>query len=674
MAASRPIDSEDLFGLKIVSDPQISPDGTKIAYVETTLDRNTNEYHSRIWVVSSSSEEEPKPFSSGQHLDFSPRWSPDGRWLAFLSNRGGSTQLWLISSTGGEAQKISRLRNLVGAPVWSPDGQTIACIVRIGQDGPEEDERVPEATPRKRFTEDVLVIDRLYYKLDNYGFLVNKYSHLFTISVFGSNRGLFKQRTFGDYNYFMPAWSPDGNYIAVVGNRVIDRIEPAIVNEIWIVPFHGDRIRLLRRGDGPISHPVWSPDGSLIAYIGHNRRLGRYTFQGIWLIPSTGGEPRELTTGMYFPVGNHAVRSLVGRGEPTVAPAWSPDGQYIYVSASAFGAVHLWRFAVDEGKAVQLTNGNYIIYNMSFSHDVREVAMAVTNPNLPGDIWVGVIEDGAVRGRRVTNVNQDLLDEVIIAKPKRFSFQAPGGPEAEGWILYPPQLKTKGLPAILEIHGGPMLMYGYTFYFEFQVLASKGFAVIFTNPRGSFGYGQEFTAAIRGDWGNLDYIDLMAAVDSAVKTWGLDPNSLGVAGGSYGGYMTNWIVTQTNRFKAAVSTSSISNLYSFFGTSDSGFLYADDYGGPPWELPEKYLKQSPISYAENVQTPLLLIHGDLDLRTPVEQGEQFYTALKFLGRQARMIRFLNETHGVSGEPWHRVIRLEHIEKWFLAHLKPDTTS
>jgi dipeptidyl aminopeptidase/acylaminoacyl peptidase len=228
------------------------------------------------------------------------------------------------------------------------------------------------------------------------------------------------------------------------------------------------------------------------------------------------------------------------------------------------------------------------------------------------------------------------------------------------------------MPAVLQIHGGPTVMYGCVFFFEFQWLAASGFAVIYSNPRGSFGYGQEFAAAIRGDWGHYDYIDLMTAVDSALTKGGLDPDRLGVAGGSYGGYMTNWIITQTKRFKAAVSMRSISNLYSFFGTSDGGFLNADDYGGPPWAMPDKYLKQSPISHVANVRTPLLMIHSDRDFRTPIEQAEQFYTALKYQGRNVRFVRFLTETHELSrsGDPWHRVIRLERIQNWFQKYLKP----
>ena len=299
--------------------------------------------------------------------------------------------------------------------------------------------------------------------------------------------------------------------------------------------------------------------------------------------------------------------------------------------------------------------------------------MAVTMPTSPNDIWVGNITDTGIRERRITDVNRDWLNRVTVTEPIRFTFRSSDGPEAEGWIVYPSRHPGLGkIPAVLQIHGGPTVMYGYVFFFEFQLLASGGLAVVYSNPRGSFGYGQEFAAAIRGDWGHYDYIDLMAAVDSGLVKGRLDSNRLGVAGGSYGGYMTNWIITQTQRFKAAVSMRSISNLYSFFGTSDGGFLDADDYGGPPWAMSAKYLKQSPISYVANVRTPLLMIHSDLDFRTPIEQGEQFYTALKFLGRKVRFVRFLTETHELSrsGDPWHRVIRLEYILEWFQDHLKP----
>ena len=672
--ARRGLTPEDLFQLRVVSDPQLSPDGTRIAYVETTMKRDTNTYQSRIWIVSTSSLGKPYLLTSEPAFNFAPRWSPDGKWLAFISMCDDCSQLWIIPSVGGEARMLTSLRNIGGAPVWAPDSRTIAFVAYVGADGPDEGNQ-RERTPRERFSEDVIVIDKLWYKLDHFGFLVEKHWHLFTISVTGPDKEKLKQLTFGDDDYASPAWSPDGRYIAFAGHRIPDGIGLTLVNDIWVVPSTGGKLRRLTRSLGPADHPSWSPDGRVIAYIGHHRRHGHYTFPGIWLVPASGGEPRELTTDFPHAVGNHSIRDIRGYKEPAVAPVWAPDGRSIYTSASAQGSVNLWRLSISDGKAVQLTRGNRVIYSLSFSEDARRVAMAVTTTTLPGDVWVGDVTGTGIRERRITEVNRDWLGSVIISEPIRYSFQSSDGPEAEGWILYPSgRPRFDKIPAVLQIHGGPMVMYGHAFFFEFQLLATNGFAVIYSNPRGSFGYGQEFAAAIRGDWGHYDYTDVMAAVDSALAKGGLDGKRLGVAGGSYGGYLTNWIITQTERFKAAVSMRSISNLYSFFGTSDGGFLSADDYGGPPWVLREEYMKQSPISYVANVRTPLLVIHSDLDFRTPIEQGEQFYTALKFLGRNVRFVRFRTETHELSrsGAPWHRVIRLEHILNWFQEHLKRTT--
>lgn len=672
MRYGRRLISEDLFNLRAVNDPQISPDGSRIAYVESIMDRNTNKYKSRIWVVSTSGNDEPRPLTSGLELDYAPRWSPDGQLISFISSRSGSRQLWIMHNTGEEPQLFSHLGNVAGVPVWSPDSQTIACIIRLSAGGKEREEE-QELNPRERFSKDVLVVDQLRYKLDSVGFLVNKNWHLFTVQVMGPERGAFQQLTFGDYNFSSPAWSPDGRFIAVAGNRISARTELDLVNDIWVIPSGGGVARRLTRSAGPANYPSWSPDGRFIAYIGHDRKSGYYTNRGIWIIPLEGGEPRELTEGLKYPVGDYAIKDFLGIEQPGVTPHWSPDGKSILMNVSANGTVHLWRFSVPDGQGKQLTHGELVIYNLSFSLGARRAAMAVTASTLPNDIWVGEINEESVNQRRLTSVNRDWLDHVKLARPTRFTFRSQDGPEEEGWILLPPYSTEKRHPGILQIHGGPTVMYGYVFFFEFQLLASNGFAVIFVNPRGSMGYGQELADAIRGDWGNYDYADLMAAVDTALSRGTLDPERLGVAGGSYGGYMTNWIVTQTHRFKAAVSMRGISNLYSFFGTSDGGYLHAEEYGGPPWELPKSYLRRSPISFVDKVKTPLLLIHSDRDFRVPIEQGEQFYTALKFLQRKVRMVRFLTETHELSreGEPWHRVIRLDHILQWFQDQLFPE---
>ncbi|MEK5164251.1 S9 family peptidase [Paenibacillus sp. FSL R5-0527] len=673
MRYERRLTSEDLFNLRAVNDPQISPDGSRIAYVESIMDRHTNKYKSRIWVVSTSGNDEPRPLTSGLELDYAPRWSPDGQFISFISGRSGSRQLWIMRNNGEEPRLFSHVGNVAGVPVWSPDGRTIACIIRLSA-GDKEREEEQALNPRARFSQNVLVIDQLRYKLDSVGFLVNKNWHLFTVQVKGTQRGVFQQLTFGNNNFSSPAWSPDGRFIAVAGNRISARTELDLVNDIWVIPSGGGVARRLTRSAGPAIYPSWSPDGRFIAYIGHDRKSGYYTNRGIWIVPLDGGEPRELTVGFKYPVGDYAIKDFLGIEQPGVTPHWSPDGKSIFMNVSANGTVHLWRFSVPDGQGKQLTHGELVIYNLSFSLGTRRAAMAVTAFTLPNDIWVGEITEESVNQRRITRVNRNWLDHVKLARPTRFTFRSPGGPEEEGWILHPPYSTGEKHPGILQIHGGPSAMYGYVFFFEFQLLASNGFAVIFVNPRGSMGYGQELADAIRGDWGNHDYADLMAAVDTALSRGTLDPGRLGVAGGSYGGYMTNWIVTQTNRFKAAVSMRGISNLYSFFGTSDGGFLRAEEYGGPPWELPKSYLRRSPISFVDKVKTPLLLIHSDRDFRVPIEQGEQFYTALKFLQRKVRMVRFLTETHELSreGEPWHRVVRLDHILQWFRDHLKKTT--
>jgi Tol biopolymer transport system component len=277
--------SEDLFNLKAVNDPQISPDGSLIAYVETMMDRNTNKYKSRIWIVSTSGEGDPQPLTSGPELDFAPRWSPDGKFIAFISTRLGSRQLWIMPGTGGQPGLLSRIRNVAGAPVWSPDSRSVACIVRLSPDDLKRDEEQQEQSPRERFSKDILVIDQLRYKLDSVGFLINKNWHLFAIQAVGPERDTLQQLTYGNYNFSSPAWSPDGRFIAIAGNRISERTELDLVNDIWVVPSSGGTPRRLTRSTGPANYPAWSPDGRLIAYLGHDRRSGYYTNRNADLAP-----------------------------------------------------------------------------------------------------------------------------------------------------------------------------------------------------------------------------------------------------------------------------------------------------------------------------------------------------------------------------------------------------
>jgi dipeptidyl aminopeptidase/acylaminoacyl peptidase len=401
---------------------------------------------------------------------------------------------------GGEPRQVTELPGLGGDPVWSPNGQQIACVVLINSDTTMNQEN----QLNQLYGEDVVLIDRLWYKLDSYGFLVHKFWHVFTINVFGPNKGKTQQLTAGQYQFSSPAWSPNGKYIAVSGNRIPKRFNLAIVNDIWIIPSGGGELTKLTNSQGPANHPTWSPDGKYIAYIGHNNQHGSYTFSGIWIISVGSGDIFELSKNFNYAIGDHSIGDLVGHDEPTIAPQWSLDSTYIYVCVSTFGAVHLWRISIANGEAIPLTSGNFVIYNVTFSKDVNHIAMGITTATLPNDIWIGQLDGDRIHVNKLTNVNEEWLANHTLTEPVRFTYQAKNGPVEEGWILYPSdQNKQKKEAIVLQIHGGPMAMYGYVFFFEFQLLAANGFTVVYPNPRGSFGYSQDFAKAIRGDWGNL---------------------------------------------------------------------------------------------------------------------------------------------------------------------------
>ncbi|MDB4895560.1 MAG: family peptidase, partial [Firmicutes bacterium] len=520
---------------------------------------------------------------------------------------------------------------------------------------------------RERYTEDVRRITTLPFQENGVGIIGDKFDQIAVIELDGVQQP--RILTKGDFDHARPAWSPDGRHIAFA----ISRWQPSEtadpermqIGDIGLIPAEGGAVRRLTKSVGPAYNPAFAPDGRTIAYIGHARQHGDYTQPSLWLVGVQGGDPRDLTARFDRPLGDESIGDMVGQGQVTPLPAWAPDGRSVYYLVSDSGMTHLVRIATDSGTVAPVAEGQRVIYSFSLSPDGRRAAICHTDPLTPGD--VSVLELGrSVRERRLTEVNRALLSGMALATPERYTFPS-GDATAEGWILRPPERRTAGnTPAVLEIHGGPMVMYGYRFFFEFQLLAASGITVVYANPRGSMGYGQAFVAAIRGDWGNRDFQDVMNAIDAAVKRGGIDTSRLGIAGGSYGGFMVNWAIGHTDRFKAAIAMRSISNQYSMFGTSDFGFADLADFGGPPWRMPDVYRKQSPISYVEQVKTPLLMIHSEQDLRTPISEAEQFYTALKLLGRDVTLLRYPDENHELSrtGQPWHRVHRLEAIVRWF----------
>lgn len=684
-AARRGIAPEDLYRFVYVSDPQISPDGVTVAFVRTTIDREEDTYRSQIWTVPTSGRCAPRRFTAGPS-DTAPRWSPDGRQLVFLAKRGGDeakAQLWLMGATGGEAWPLTELPEGASAAEWSPNGDWIACTSQVRAADRARDISPNLAGPGEKVS-DVRVLDRLKNRMDGEGFYDDRRRHLFVVPVAAQERGVARQLTFGEMNESQPAWSPDGKALAFVSARHDDR-DYDNKSDVWTIAVEeGDDGASaapcrVTSTTGPCATPVFSPDGTMIAYTGHDNapNSGPATITGLWVVPTDGSAaPRNLTAALDRPIGS-GIGTDARYGTPADRPVWTPDGATLLCLISDRGDGPLLRIDAVTGATTRLLDGPRQITNASMSADGRCLALAVSTATIPADLYICELDAAGVAGaeRRLTESNAALFAEVTIGAHRKHTYRAADGQELDAWVLTPPDYDpARQYPLILEIHGGPQALYGESFYLEFQLLAARGYVVLYTNPRGSDGYGQSFVNALRHDWGGVDYRDVIAGVDWLLARGGIDAGRMGVTGGSYGGYLTNWIIGQTDRFRAAVSGRSTANRYSHYGQSDVGSFTGDwHFGGPPWENAAHYLERSPITYAANVTTPLLLESQEEDLRCPIPQAEEFYTALKKLRRaEVQLIRFPGESHGMArgGKPAHRVERLTRIADWFDKYLVP----
>lgn len=653
-SAGRAMQPEDLTRLAFVTDPQLSPDGSTVAFVLTTLSAEDDEYHSNIWLVDASAGP-PRRFTTGAKRDTSPRWSPDGARLAFVSERDGrkKAQLYVVPAGGGEAVRLTDVKQGANHPAWSPDGTRLVFRSTIGGwEEPEKEEDKSKSKPAR-------VIATLKYKANDRGFVYDRRSHLFVVTADG---GEAHQITDGDWDDRDAAWAPDGQALAFVSARHPNR-DFDNAADIWIVSAAGGEPRRVTDTAGPVGSPSFSPDGASIAYAG-NRYLneaGRNT--RLFVVPVGGGAPHCLTPDLDRNV-------QVGNGDL----CWIADGAALICAVEDQGNVHLYRIPLaGDGGPTPVVGGERQLAGYSASADGKLLAFAMSDAATPADVFAVAADGGAVR--RLTDVNGPWKAAVELAEPERFHYER-AGYQLDGWVMKPHGYQPgRCYPALVNIHGGPMTQYGNTFFDEFQVQAGAGYAVIFTNPRGSQGYGEAFTRAVVGDWGGGDFADVMAGVDEALRRYDfLDPARLGVLGGSYGGFMTSWTVGHTDRFAAACSERAVNNILTLFGTSDIGHSFSEAQSGfLPWENMAWYIEHSPLTYAPRITTPLLILHSENDLRCPMEQAEQLFVALKKLHKEVKFVRFPDETHEMSrsGKPRHRIERFRIILEWFDQFLTPS---
>ncbi|WP_433583060.1 S9 family peptidase [Paenibacillus amylolyticus] len=669
MMSQRGITAEDLYQITWVNDPTPSPQGGQLVYVSRKTNEARDGYCSHLRLLHLGSQKD-RPFTSGEK-DHSPAWSPDGSQLAFQREVEGKSQVWIIAADGGEAQQISRLKHGVSSFLWSPDGHTLLVKSSVDMSGEEELQPTDSKDNDHKLPQEHIV-DRLRMKSDAGGLWDGRRSHLFTISLIDAEA---IPVTTGHYDVGDYAWSPDGISIAWIAQMPEEGEEHndyTLTNHVYFAKADGSDVQQLTPEGYTFSRLAFAPDGQSIALLASDRSYGNATLVKLYTLKVSGGELVCLSTDWDVQL-NHSIVGDMRSHLTTTGPVFSRDGSSILCLATIHGSVRIAKFARDGSSADYILPDEREIYQFAELDNGRIVA-AVADTQNPGDLYMyEQPEDPGVEPIQLTRSNPQLEDEIHLSTPETFWFNSSDGLRLQGWIMKPRgMVDGVKIPTILEIHGGPHMMYGFTFMHEFQILAAQGYAVVYINPRGGLGYGQQFVDACRGDYGGGDYRDLMESVDYALSQYEfIDESRLGVTGGSYGGFMTNWIVGHTDRFKAAVTQRSISNWLSFYGVSDIGYFFTEDQiGGNAWDDTEKLWKHSPLAYVGNVSTPLLILHGEQDLRCPIEQAEQLYIALKRRKQTTRLVRFPGANHELSrgGHPHLRVRRLEHIAGWFNEYL------
>jgi dipeptidyl aminopeptidase/acylaminoacyl peptidase len=641
---------EDVYELTGVADPRLSPDGRTVAYVVWRLDREENEGKAAIWLAPADGSEAPRQFTAGTKRDADPRWSPGGDRLAFTSKReGGAAQLFVIPVTGGEPVKLTDLKEDVSQAAWSPDGKRILFVCRVRDEAYEEADE--KKRPPRRLT-------RLQFKLDNEGWTFDRPQHLFVVPADGSAEPT--QLTSGDYEDTKPAWSPDGSRIAFASARH-EEWDITPVSDIYFVSADGGEPEVLTASDGGCGSPSWSPDGSRIAYSYYPSVFDDPKHSQVAVIDVATKERRVLT---------ESLDRNCGPYPELREPIWMDDRLLFAVEDR--GNVHLYLVPADgSGEPTLVVGGDLVVtgYDAAAGQGVHSLG----TPNALSELYFG--------DRRLTNVGEGFAKGRELPAPERFTAVSPDGTEVEAWVIRPAGFEEgKRYPMLLNVHGGPFTQYGNKFFDEFQVYAGAGYAVVYSNPRGSSGYSEAWGRAIRGPvgggpgWGTVDYEDVMAVTDEAVKRFDfIDADRLGVLGGSYGGFMTSWIVGHNDRFQAAISERAVNQWVSMWGSSDFGWDFKGYIGGFLWENFDEYVKMSPATYAKDITTPLLILHSENDLRCPIEQGEQLFTTLRMLNREVEFVRFPTESHELSrsGSPIHRVMRFQIILDWFERYLKKE---
>jgi dipeptidyl aminopeptidase/acylaminoacyl peptidase len=718
-AQKRSITEKDLFQFNWIGDPQISPDGSQVAFVKISVNEKKTGYDTSIWTVSTRGDDAPRRLTNGLH-DSSPRWSPDGKLLVFVrspeppatppaaggagaSPRPESPQLYMLNLGGGESWKITSLPRGASSPVWSPESKWIAfnsttnpddlAKARKGkpdqkqeaQESPSKEQGAPEKPQSEAakssddadHESDVRVITRAVYRMNEAGYLDPKHpEHVWVVAAPRSSEENVtpKQLTTGKYSEQNLTWSKDGRQIYFTTSRIDEPYYEAPRSDLYSVPATGGEIQKILSFGFATQSLALSPDGAQLAFCASlNKPVQSYTQPDLWVVDlKSGATPKNLTTKFDYDV-------CSGVGGDQAAPRangpqnliWAPDGKSIVAVTAVQGKANLTRFDLASQRATDVTTGNQSVERYRASSDGSKLVMVISTPISIGDLFIQDAAGG--QPHQLTHINDKLFAQLNLTMPEEVWYTSFDGKKVHAWIQKPPDFDSaKKYPLILDIHGGPHAAYGWTFDHEFQWMAAKGYVVLYPNPRGSTSYGQDFGNIIQYHYPGDDFRDLMLGVDEVVKRGYIDTKKLGVTGGSGGGLLTNWVVGHTDRFAAAVSQRDIASWAAWWYSADFTLFQPSWFKAPPFQDPQDFVQRSPLTYIQSVKTPMMFILGEADYRTPPESGgEEMFRALKFLRRPAIMIRFPGESHELSrsGQPWHRVERLDHIVGWFDKYLQ-----
>lgn len=645
----------DVFQLEFASDPQISPNGKQVVYVRNSMDVMTDKLRSRLWLIDNSGENH-RPLTDFKANASLPRWSPDGKRLAFVASDEDRAQIFVRWMDSGQTARLTNVSEGPRELCWSPDGRQLAFAMLV----PEKSEpyvKLPDKPEGAEWAKPFKVIDTLVYRSDGRGYLKGGYSHLFVLPADG---GTPRQLTSGSFHHGQPQWTADNSLIFSANRRDEWDYEP-LNDDLYEVTLADGKIKQLTDRQGPDQSPAVSPDGKRIAFVGFDDKGRSYHQSELYVMNRNGRRRKCLTEKL-----DRSVHS----------PQFSRDGRGVYFMFDDEGTTKLGYVTIKTQELVTVTKdiGGTTLGRpyASGSYTVAKggrIAFTATSPYRPAE--VACISKGAVPQQLPgTQLNEDLFAHKQLARVESFHYDSSHDQrKIHAWIVKPPDFDPqKKYPLILEIHGGPFANYGDRFSAEIQLYAAAGYVVLYVNPRGSTGYGYEFAALIDHNYPSEDYDDLMSGVDAVIERGYVDPRRLYVTGGSGGGVLSSWIVGKTNRFQAAVVAKPVINWYSFVLTADHYNYFARYWFGKyPWEDPEAYLKRSSISLVGNVTTPTMLLTGENDYRTPISESEQFYQALKLRKVDTMLVRVPDASHGIAARPSHLIAKVAHVLKWFETH-------